>query len=160
MTDETRLNARQQGVTTVLTQTIARLMLVPIFMVAAAVLVKGYADVGDGFSAGVIAALGVLLQDIAFGHRNVDRMPLVRWAPTGAFAGLTITLLVAFTPLLRGDAIMTHVPAPDAKVIHLGTLEILTAVAFDVGVFLLVFGFTVGAIGMVARSHRRLPETF
>lgn len=159
MTDDRRLNARQQGVTTVLTQTIARLMLVPTFMVAGGVLVKGYADVGDGFSAGVIAALGVLLQDIAFGHRDVDRMPLVRWAPVGAFVGLAITLVVAFTPLLRGDAIMTHAPAPDAKVIHFGTLEIITAVAFDVGVFLLVFGFAVGAIGMIARTHRRLPDT-
>lgn len=159
MTDETRLNARQQGVTTVLTQTIARLMFVPIFMVAAAVLVKGYADVGDGFSAGVIAALGVLLQDIAFGHREVDRMPFMRWAPVGAFAGLAITLLVTFTPLLRGDPIMTHAPAPGANVIHLGTLEILTAVAFDVGVFLLVFGFAVGTIGMIARAPRRFPRT-
>lgn len=159
MTDETRLNARQEGVTTVLTQTIARLLLVPTFMVAAAILVKGYVDVGDGFSAGVVAALGVLLQDIAFGHREVDRMPFVRWAPAGAFVGLAITLLVAFTPLLRGEAIMTHVPAPGAKVIHLGTLEILTAVAFDVGVFLLVFGFAIGAVGMIARTHRRLPDT-
>lgn len=155
MTSEPRLNARQQGVTTVLTQTVARLMLVPTFMVAAAVLVKGYADVGDGFSAGVIAALGVLLQDIAFGHHSVDRMPFVRWAPVGAFAGLAIALLVAFTPLLRGEPIMTHAPAADAKVIHVGTLEILTAVAFDIGVFLLVFGFAVGAIGMIARTHRR-----
>ncbi len=159
MMDETRINARQQGVTTVLTQTIARLMLVPVFMVAAAVLVKGYAEVGDGFSAGVIAAMGVLLQDIAFGHREVDRMSFVRWAPAGAFVGLAIALLVAFTPLLRGDAIMTHAPAPGEKVIHLGTLEILTAVAFDVGVFLLVFGFAVGAVGMIARTHRRLPDT-
>jgi hypothetical protein len=54
---------------------------------------------------------------------------------------------------------MTHAPAPGEKVIHLGTLEILTAVAFDVGVFLLVFGFAVGAVGMIARTHRRLPDT-
>ncbi len=158
MTAPIRQNARQQGATSVLTQTIARLLLVPIFMVAGGVLVKGYADVGDGFSAGVIAALGVVLQDVAFGHRVVDRMPLVRWAPTGAFAGLTITLLVAFVPLIRGEPIMTHAPGPGSEVIHVGTLELLTAVAFDAGVFLLVFGFAVGAIGMIARVHRRLPE--
>jgi multisubunit Na+/H+ antiporter MnhB subunit len=157
--NETRsLNARQQGVTTVLTQTIARLLLVPIFMVAAGILVKGYADVGDGFSAGVVAALGIVLQDVTFGHRVVDRMPLVRGAAAGAFVGLTIALLVAFLPLLRGEAVMTHAPGPGAEVIHLGTLELLTAVAFDVGVFLLVFGFAVSAIGMIARVHRRLPE--
>lgn len=158
MSNDTGLNAREQGVTTVLTQTVARLLLVPIFMIAVGILVKGYADVGDGFSAGVIAALGVVLQDVTFGHRVVDRMPLVRVAPAGAFLGLTIALLVAFVPLLRGEPIMTHAPGPGSEVIHLGTLELLTAVAFDVGVFLLVFGFAVGAIGMIARARRRLPE--
>ncbi len=159
MKENPALNARQQGVTTVLTQMIARLLLVPIFMVAAGILVKGYADVGDGFSAGVVAALGIVLQDVTLGHRVVDRMALVRHAPAGAFLGLTIALLVAFLPLLRRQEVMTHAPGPGAEVIHLGTLEVLTAVAFDVGVFLLVFGFAVSAIGMVARAHRRLPES-
>ena len=37
------------------TRHVARLMLAPVLMIALAVLVKGYADVGDGFAAGVIA---------------------------------------------------------------------------------------------------------
>jgi multicomponent Na+:H+ antiporter subunit B len=39
-------------VTTVLTRAVSRLLLAPVLMVAAAVLIKGYADVGDGFAAG------------------------------------------------------------------------------------------------------------
>jgi len=31
---------------------VARLLLVPVLMVAAAILIKGYVDVGDGFAAG------------------------------------------------------------------------------------------------------------
>ncbi len=34
----------------------ARLLLLPSWMIAFAILIKGYSDSGDGFSAGVIAA--------------------------------------------------------------------------------------------------------
>ena len=136
---------------TALTRAIARLLLLPTLMVAAGNLVKGYVDVGDGFGAGVIAALGILLQYAAFGAREAGRLPLVRRAPAIAFAGLLLALLVAFLPAIRGQAILTHSPAPGAAVVHLGTVELLTAVLFDVGVFLLVFGFAIGAIDMIAR---------
>ncbi len=141
--------------TTVLTQTIARLLLPPTFMVALAVMVKGYADTGDGFSAGVIAGLGVLLQYVAFGYRVAERLITIRTAARSLVAGLLLALLVSFVPLLRGDPILTHMPAPNAHVIHVGSLELITAVLFDVGVFLIVFGFAVGAIGMVARAIDR-----
>lgn len=141
--------------TTILTQTIARLLLPPAFVVAVAVMVKGYADTGDGFSAGVIAGLGVLLQYVAFGYRVAERLVTIRTAARAVVAGLLLALVVTFTPVLRGDPILTHAPEPGAQVAYLGTLELITAVAFDVGVFLIVFGFAVGAIGMVARAIDR-----
>ena len=55
-------------------------------------------------------------------------------------------------PLFVGDPLLTHYPPPGADVIYLGTLELITAVAFDVGVFLLVFGFVVGTIGALAST--------
>lgn len=145
--------------TTALTQAVARLLLAPAFVVAAAILVKGYADVGDGFSAGVVAALGVLVQYLAFGHREVERLLPVRLAPACALAGLVLALVVAFTPLLRGDDPLAHVPGPGADVVRLGTLELLTAVAFDVGVFLLVLGAVIGIIRTLALATqgRRAP---
>jgi len=144
--------------TTVLTQTVARLLFLPALMVALATLIKGYADTGDGFTAGVIAALAVLLQFVAFGEREVERLLPLRAAPRLAVAGLVLSLVVAFAPTLFGRPIMAHAPAPGAEVVHLGTLEVLTAVVFDVGVFLLVFGFAVSTIGLIARARgRRLP---
>lgn len=140
---------------TILTQMIARLLLLPIMMIAAAVLVKGYVDTGDGFGAAVIAAFGVLLQYVAFGHQVAARLRLARWLPLISATGLIIALLTAFVPSLLGRAPLTHAPAPNAKVIHLGTLELLTAVIFDIGVFLLVFGFAVGAIDLIARLSVR-----
>ena len=144
--------------TTVLTRVAARLLFAPALVVGFGTLVKGYADTGDGFAAGVIVALAVLLQCLVFGYREVAaRLPL-RWAPSAAVAGLAVTLVVAFGPVARGEPVMTHAPAPGAAVVHLGTLELLTAVLFDLGVFLVVVGFAVGALGMIAGvGGRRSP---
>lgn len=138
--------------TSALTQAIARLLLAPTLMIALAILVKGYSDVGDGFNAGVVAALGVLAQYLAFGARETERRLPVWLAPAFAVGGLAIALLTAFAPILAGDPVLTHAPAPGAHVVHLGTLELLTAVLFDVGVFLLVLGAAVGIIHAIAAA--------
>jgi multisubunit Na+/H+ antiporter MnhB subunit len=139
-------------VTTVLTRMVARLLLVPVLMVAAAILVKGYVDVGDGFAAGVVAALGVLLQYRAFGRAAVERVLPVRHAPKLAVGGLLVALAVAFVPVLASRPPLRHAPAPGAEVVHLGTLELLTAVAFDAGVFALVLGMVVATIHLIAST--------
>jgi multisubunit Na+/H+ antiporter MnhB subunit len=137
---------------------VARLLLVPVLMVAAAILIKGYVDVGDGFAAGVIAALGVLLQYLAFGRAAVERVLPVRHAPKLAIGGLLVALAVAFIPVLGGQAPLQHAPAPGAEVIHLGTLELLTAVAFDAGVFALVLGMVVATIHLIASTVEERGE--
>jgi multisubunit Na+/H+ antiporter MnhB subunit len=144
-------------VTSVLTQAVVRLLVAPTFAVALAILVKGYADVGDGFAAGVVAALGVLLVYVAFGARETHRLLPVRHAGTVALAGLLVALAVAFAPALWGEPPFTHYPQAGEKVVHVGTLELLTAVVFDLGVFLLVLGVVVGAIDAAARATRRTP---
>ncbi len=143
--------------TSVMTQLLARLLLAPILLVALAVLVKGYPDVGDGFAAGVIAGLGILLQYLAFGREEAARMLPIRFVPSLAFAGLLLALAVAFWPLLRGDAIFTHLPRPGSEPIHVGTLELITAFAFDVSIFLLVTGAVVGIIHAIAHAEGGPP---
>lgn len=140
------------SVTSVLTRAISKLLLLPTLVAAAAILVKGYTQPGDGFSAGVVAALGVLLQYLAFGREEAEKLPVVRSAGVLAFVGLLISLLVAVVPLFLGDPLLTHYPPPEGEVLIFGTLEILTAVLFDVGVFLLVFGFSVVTTSILART--------
>jgi hypothetical protein len=53
-------------------------------------------------------------------------------------AGLLLALAVGFLPVALGDPPFTHLPGPGDPVIEIGTLELITAVAFDVGVFVLV----------------------
>lgn len=137
---------------TVMTESVARLLLPVSLVIAVAVLVKGYADTGDGFTAGVIAALGVLLQYVVFPRPEVDRRLRGGHAATVALGGLALALLVAFTPLLRGDAPLTHLPTPGAEPVHVGSLELITAVAFDVGIFALVLGASVTIVRLVAVS--------
>ncbi len=145
------------------TRGIARLLYLPTFVIAAAVLVKGFVQAGDGFSAGMIAALGVVLRYMAFGHEDTKNLPVVRRAAAVSFAGLLLSLGVAAAPLFFGEAVFTHFPRPGTEPIHLGTLEVMTAVLFDLGVFLLVFGFAVGLVSSFARaiSQREAadPET-
>lgn len=142
-----------------MTRMVSRLLLAPAFMVALATLIKGYVDAGDGFAAGVIAALAVGLQFVAFGSEEVERTLPVRFAPVAAATGLLIALAVTFAPVVFGQPLLTHAPGPGDEVIHFGTLEILTAVLFDVGVFLLVLGFATETIRLLVQigSVRRLP---
>jgi multisubunit Na+/H+ antiporter MnhB subunit len=124
-----------------------------VLVVALDVLVKGYDDVGDGFAAGIVAALGVLLQYVVFGRDAVARMLPVHRARTLAFVGLGVAVLVALAPLARGDALLEHAPAPGAEVTTIGTVELITAVAFDIGVFLLVVGAAVAIIDAIAATR-------
>lgn len=144
--------------TTVMTRIVARILLLPTYLIALAVMIKGYADIGDGFSAGVIASLGVILQGVAFGPDEFDRLPLVRFAPLAPLVGVALALGVAFGPVLAGKPILSHWPAPGEEVVHFGTLELFTPLLFDIGVFLIVFGFCVGSVGAIARAIERVER--
>jgi len=141
--------------TTMMTRSVSRILLLPTFMIAFAVMIKSYADIGDGFSAGVIASLGILLQGIAFGADEFDRLPLVRYAPLAAIAGVFIALCIAFGPVVAGKPILTHWPPAGEEVVHFGALEFFTPLLFDAGVFLVVFGFCVGSVSSIARALQR-----
>lgn len=136
--------------TSSLTRLVARGLLIPILVVALAILVKGYADVGDGFAAGVVAALGVLLQVVAFGRDAVAAVLPLRWAPVVALTGLAIGAAMFAVPLLFGGAPLQHAPPPGVSPGHIGSLELITAVVFDVAVFLLVLGVCVSIIDAIA----------
>lgn len=112
-------------------------------VVALAILVKGYAHVGDGFSAGVVAALGVLVQYVGLGREEARARVRARHAPLALVLGLLLMLLVVVLPMLAGHSIVTHFPGPGSPVTSLGSLELHTAVLFDVGIFLVVLSVLV-----------------
>lgn len=134
-----------------MTRVVARLLLGPTLITAVAILVKGYVQPGDGFAAGAVAALGIAMQYLAFGRREVEHTLPVRGIGKLAYAGLLIGLTIAIVPLFLGDPLLKQHPPPGADVIYLGTLELITAVAFDLGIFLVVLGYGTGVISLVSR---------
>jgi multicomponent Na+:H+ antiporter subunit B len=139
---------------TVLSSGIARLLLPVTFVGAIALLVKGYVAVGDGFSAGVTAASGILLQYLAFKPQIVEQLSPVRYSTWIAIAGLLLTFSVVFGPVLFGLPLLVHFPLPGKEVSTIGTLELHTSVLFDLGVFGLVFGFIVTFMSSIMRVER------
>ncbi|MBX5440725.1 MAG: sodium:proton antiporter [Solirubrobacteraceae bacterium] len=143
--------------TSILTRYVARALLAPVLIVSVGILVKGYADVGDGFAAGVVAALALLLQYVAFGTDAVEHALPIRWAPGIAIAGLAIAVLVFAVPMAFGEPPLEHAPPAGEEPVHLGSLELITAVVFDVGVFLLVIGAVGTIIGSLVDPDREAP---
>lgn len=140
-------------VTTSTTQLVARLLLLPALMLSAAILVKGYASVGDGFAAGAVAAAALLVQYAAFGHEHVERTLPLRHAARVMYVGLGLALAVALLPMLAGDAPLTHAPAAGADVVELGSLKLISALAFDAGIFLLVVGAIVATVHAIIEAR-------
>lgn len=121
-------------------------------VVAIALIVKGYTDVGEGFGAGVIVALAIGLRYVVLGPDRAERsVPIARHASALAAAGLLVALAFGFVGVIHGDAPFTHYPRPGEPVARIGTLELTTAVGFDVGIFLLVIGAVVLLISELSR---------
>jgi multicomponent Na+:H+ antiporter subunit B len=139
---------------TILSTGTARLLLPLTCIGAIALLVKGYHSVGDGFSAGVTAASGVLLQYLAFRPEEVRALLPVRYSILIAMTGLLLAFSVAFIPVFAGLPVLTHFPRPEEAVTYLGTLELHTAILFDLGVFGLVYGFIVTTMRSLIRVEQ------
>jgi multicomponent Na+:H+ antiporter subunit B len=129
------------GVPDSVVRVVARQLPGPSLMVAASLIVKGYAEVGDGFAAGVIVALAIALTYIALGAEGAEAaLPMLRHAPKLAVGGLLLALASGFFPLALGQPPLTHRPGPGEHVTKIGALELFTPLLLDIGVFLLVVG--------------------
>jgi multisubunit Na+/H+ antiporter MnhB subunit len=130
---------------------IARVMFPLSLVIAAALWIKGYSDIGDGFSAGAVAGLGAVIQYVSLDHQRAARAVGAAWALRLIAIGLLLMLAVALGPALVGRPPVSHLPAPDGHVIALGSLELHTAILFDLGAGLIVYG------GIVATFDRLFP---
>ncbi|MCO5157451.1 MAG: monovalent cation/H+ antiporter subunit A [Aquamicrobium sp.] len=127
-----------------------------IILLAAYVFLRGHDLPGGGFAAGIIMAIGFLLQYIGGGTRWVeDRLRIlpVRWIGSGlllaAFTGIGAWLFGM--PFLTSYFQYTDIP-------FIGKVPTASALLFDLGVFSLVVGATVLMLIALAhqsvRSHR------
>lgn len=124
-----------------LLQTQARLLFPLLLVLALFILLRGHHLPGGGFIAGLIAALAIVLQNLANGIVwTAKRLPFD--SHTVIACGLLFALLTGMASLSLGYPFLTSAFTP----IHwplVGEFELASAMVFDLGVFLVVVGASV-----------------
>ncbi len=137
-------------------QTLAPVILAVSGVVATFFFLRGHNAPGGGFVAGLVMAIGLLLQYIAFGTDWVeDRLRLAPRVLIGA--GILLVLATSAGALVVGYPLLTshtfHLKMPLVGDVHVGS-----AMFFDLGVFCEVLGSTLLIITSLAhqsiRAHR------
>ena len=123
-----------------MTDAVARAIFPMALIAALALWARGYAQVGDGFSAGAIAGTGAALQYVALDYDRARRRAGAAALPALLACGLLLALVVVLAPLAVGAPPVTHYPPPTAEVTKIGALELHTAALFDLGIALAVYG--------------------
>ena len=129
-----------------MTGAVARVIFPLALMAAFALWARGYAEAGDGFSAGVVAGAAAALLYVTLSYERARRRAGAAWATWFLVGGLMLALAVALAPLALGLAPVTHYPPPRAEVTTLGVLELHTAALFDLGIGLAVYGAVVSTL--------------
>lgn len=134
-----------------LTVLVARLVFPSALLIAFTHLAGAARGPGDGFTAGIIAALGLTVQVLVFGAAETRRR--FPWARPHALvaAGLGAALLAGALPLLAGEAFF-GIAAVEFALPLAGELHLESAQLFDVGIFLAVFGGAMTAIDQLTRG--------
>lgn len=119
-----------------------------LLLFAVFILLRGHYQPGGGFLGGLIASIAFVLHAFANGYLNT--LKLLRVHPAVLVPiGLMISLLSGVLPMLAGDPFLTVLwfeqPIPVIGMIG-------TALLFDIGVFLVVFGITLTILFTISES--------
>lgn len=125
--------------TPVMTRVIAKIVFPIILMIAIAQIMTAGSRPGEGFTAGLVTSLAVLIQYVAFGYRNSQKYLPVDKLAALAPLGLVVASLSALLPLAFGASLLSQFHAT-VHVPFWGDIKLATDVLMDVGVFLVVFG--------------------
>ncbi|MBU1263646.1 MAG: monovalent cation/H+ antiporter subunit A [Gammaproteobacteria bacterium] len=136
--------------------TLTRILLPLALLVAVFILLRGHNQPGGGFIAGLITAVVLIVQYLANGaawtHQRMasDSHPLIVW-------GLAIAAFTGLASWLFGYPFLTstfgHLDWP-----VVGEFELASAMAFDLGVFLVVVGATLMILVNLGGLHHTLPK--
>jgi NADH:ubiquinone oxidoreductase subunit 5 (subunit L)/multisubunit Na+/H+ antiporter MnhA subunit len=145
---------RFQGPRSVIFSTVVRPVFFLVNIVAFYLLLRGHNSPGGGFIAGLVSGISLVLLSLGVGVEQMHR--IVRFDPVRlSAAGLGLSALTGLAPWLAGRAFLEHfsvnLPVPGLGEIHVGT-----ALAFDLGVYLVVVGIVTKVIFVFTKSSRGL----
>ena len=146
--------------TTVIARTVVRVVVPIILLTAVALLFQGHNQPGGGFIGAVLTATAFVLVYVVFGleylqsdllgldtpadtHRAVE---YYRWLFA---AGLAIAFASGLVPILFGRSFLSQAVAMLEGLPLYGHLEVASAFAFDLGVYLTVVGGLLTVLGEV-----------
>lgn len=136
-------------------QTLTRLLLPLVLLVAVYIFLRGHNMPGGGFIAGLIAAVALIIQYLANGiNWTSQRLPIdMHWSIGFGLLIAVSTGLVAIGlgyPFLTSTFTYLNWPV-------VGKFEVASAIAFDLGVFLVVVGATVMSLIQLGKLHYDAP---
>jgi multicomponent K+:H+ antiporter subunit A len=137
---------------------VSRPLLPLALLVAIFILLRGHNAPGGGFIAGLVAGTALILQHLASGLEWTQTRLRFRYFPLIA-AGVLIATLTGLAALALGrpflSSALLHLDIP-----LLGPLELASAMAFDLGVFLVVVGTVILILENLGRlSHHPTGST-
>ncbi|MEJ5913593.1 Na+/H+ antiporter subunit A [Pseudokineococcus sp. 1T1Z-3] len=124
----------------VIFETVTRLTFSTVVLFSLYLVFAGHNQPGGGFAGGLVAGLALMVRYLSGGRRELDRAAPV---PAGVLLGSGLFLsagvglaaaLLGYTPL---QSAVLDIPIP-----VIGTMHLVTALFFDLGVYLLVIGLT------------------
>jgi multicomponent K+:H+ antiporter subunit A len=133
---------------------LASLLVLPFaFLIALAHILYAGVGPGDGFTAGVIAGLGIALWFVVFGYQETKAR--LRWLyPTPLIGiGLTIAMVNAILPVVFGREFLAFTRITDVSIAN---IKFASSLLFEIGICLTVFGGI--SIIMEAISHPKECE--
>lgn len=143
--------------TTVIARTVVRTVVPIIVVVALALFFQGHNLPGGGFIGGVLTTTAFVLVYVIFGLEYIREQLLdrPRFDMVGAYrflfsVGLAIALLSGLAPILWGYPFLTQGVAFVEGIPLYHELEVASALAFDLGVYLVVVGGLLTVIAEVA----------
>ncbi len=131
--------------------TITRPMMALILVVAFYIFLRGHNLPGGGFIAGLVASVALIIQFVASGRAWTNERLTINFARMGALGVIiaVCTGVAAFLfeqPFLKGGYVDMHIPG-------LGSFHVASAMAFDLGVFMVVVGALLVIIKRLSEYH-------
>lgn len=135
----------------IIVDTTARLVFHSAVVLSLYLLFAGHNQPGGGFVGGLVAGTALAVHYIAGGIEDVRGvMPLRPWTVLGG--GMVVAASTALIPLAAGGAVLES-GLRSLTLPLLGTVKITSALAFDIGVYIVV----VGLVAMVLEAFGDEP---